>query len=102
MEINAMTSTSKLERLQGEVQDLVETSLRDATEQRFLKLETGYERVEGTKPQVRTVVFRKQAVPMPLSDKKLVPLPRRSKSTTTRFRPWAQRLSQASQAWKLC
>ena len=36
-----MTSATKWERLHGEVQEVVATSLRDATEQRFLKLETG-------------------------------------------------------------
>ena len=36
-----MARTSKLERLQHQVHEVVESSLKDATEQRFLKLETG-------------------------------------------------------------
>ena len=36
-----MTRTSKMERLQYQMHEVVESSLKDATEQRFLKLETG-------------------------------------------------------------
>lgn len=36
-----MTRTSKMERLHNQVHEVVESSLKDATEQRFLKLETG-------------------------------------------------------------
>jgi len=36
-----MARASKMERLQHQVHEVVESSLKDATEQRFLKLETG-------------------------------------------------------------
>lgn len=36
-----MTRSTKLERLQSQMHEVVETSLKDATEQRFQKLETG-------------------------------------------------------------
>jgi len=45
-----MARTSKLERLQHQVHEVVESSLKDATEQRFLKLETGRTEHSGPSP----------------------------------------------------